>query len=152
VPAIAVVALAVGVVGWAALGSGADDPPGRGGACPTGRPSAAVDTWTEEVTSTGMPGGPPFAVYHLDVEVVVTNEASAPIVVRSVEVPLVAPPGQPPGVGFPSEVAEVAPGGTTTVEVPMDVVIEGPPMPPTPDSSVRLSAEWASDELVSCPI
>jgi hypothetical protein len=144
--------LGVGAVARAVASS--TERPGLDGSddgCPTGRPSAAVDGWTENVTAPPLPGAA--TVYHLDIAVVVTNEADQPIVVRSVEVPIVNPPGQHPATGFPTEVTEVAPGATATLDAPVDIVAENGPVAPMPSGSeVRLTAEWADDELSACPI
>lgn len=127
---------------------------GGGSSDPTGRPTAAVDSFTPRIMvapSPLMPDSP--TVYDLGVDFTVTNGASAPIVVQSVETGLIGDP-ETRIVAYGGSHGTVAPGATATVHGSTQVVesMAGSPFP-TPDSgAVVLVATWADDGDAACDI
>ena len=125
--------------------------PSSGDGCPTGRPLALVTTFTSELVAPPAPSDPRAArVYRLEVDFEVTNRASAPIVVQTIEVGVVGVPDArvvaTGGTGI-----EVGADETTTVQGSGDVYVVGRQgaVPPSPESHVSMSATWADEDRFS---
>lgn len=169
VGALALVLVAVVVVGGLLGGSDSDsgqettsagsgDSEGSDGAddgCPTGRPSVRVASSTAAPMFTPLPGQEPPASseYTLDVEFEVTNEASAPIVVETIEAGVVHHPEAV--VAAVGDGEPIAPGEAAIVDGFAQVTVDGAgaAVPLAPDAgSIVLSASWADDDLFHCEI
>jgi hypothetical protein len=111
--------------------------------CPTGRPTARIDTFSANLLDPFTP------MYQLDVDFEVVNEASAAIVVLSVEASVT---GEPDAGVVAHGAGQVPPGGTVTVQGSGFASGDGM-APPTPDSgSVVLDATWAEVDHAGCDL